>query len=162
MDITKEIERKFLVSGTLPKGLEGGSIRQGYLQTQNERTVRIRTIEISNGKKGILTIKGIGDKSGISRYEFEIEIPVSDADHLLSLCDQPLIEKTRYKYDFEGLTWEIDEFHGVNEGLIIAEVELETKDQKIIKPDFIGKEVTGDIKYYSLMLMKNSYTTWGQ
>ena len=96
----------------------------------------------------------------MSRYEFEIEIPVSDADHLLSLCDQPLIEKTRYKYDYEGVTWEIDEFHGVNDGLVVAEVELESEDQEFEKPYFIGEEVTGQVKYYNMMLLKNPYTTW--
>ena len=111
-------------------------------------------------KKGVLTIKGMGDASGMSRYEFETEIPVSDADHLLSLCDQPLIEKTRYKYDFEDLTWEVDEFHGVNEGLVVAEVELESEDQQFNKPDFVGEEVTGQVKYYNMMLLKNPYTTW--
>ena len=98
----------------------------------------------------------------MSRYEFETTIPVPDADHLLSLCDQPLIEKTRYKYDYEDLTWEIDEFHGDNDGLIVAEVELESEDQQFKKPDFISEEVTGQEKYYNMMLLKNPYTTWGK
>jgi adenylate cyclase len=102
----------------------------------------------------------MGSASGMSRYEFETEIPVPDADHLLSLCDQPLIEKTRYNYDFEGLTWEVDEFHGVNDGLVVAEVELESEDQQFNKPDFVGEEVTGQVKYYNMMLLKNPYTTW--
>jgi CYTH domain-containing protein len=102
----------------------------------------------------------MGSESGMSRYEFETEIPVPDADHLLSLCDKPLIEKTRYKYDYENLTWEIDEFHGVNDGLVVAEVELESEDQQFEKPDFIGEEVTGQVKYYNMMLLKNPYTTW--
>ena len=96
----------------------------------------------------------------MSRYEFETEIPVLDADHLLSLCDKPLIEKTRYKYDYEDLTWEIDEFHGDNDGLVVAEVELESEDQQFNKPDFISEEVTGQEKYYNMMLLKNPYTTW--
>ena len=96
----------------------------------------------------------------MSRYEFETTIPVPDADHLLSLCDQPLIEKTRYKYDYEDLIWEIDEFHGDNDGLIVAEVELESEDQQFKKPDFISEEVTGQEKYYNMMLLKNPYTTW--
>ena len=135
-------------------------MRQGYLQPEKERAVRIRTVEKDGSKKGVLTIKGMGSKSGMSRYEFETEIPVPDADHLLSLCDQPLIEKTRFKYDHEGLIWEIDEFHGVNDGLIVAEVELESEDQQLNKPDFIGDEVTGQIKYYNMMLLKNPYTAW--
>ncbi|ODS29707.1 MAG: hypothetical protein SCARUB_05191, partial [Candidatus Scalindua rubra] len=109
---------------------------------------------------GVLTIKGIGDVSGMSRYEFETEIPMPDAEHLLSLCDQPLIEKTRYRYDFEGFTWEIDEFHALNEGLVVAEVELDSEEQQFNKPDFIGEEITGELKYYSMMLVKKPYTTW--
>ena len=158
--MTQEIERKFLVKDSLPQDMEGTTLRQGYLQPQKERAVRIRTVETSAGKKGVLTIKGMGDKSGTSRYEFETEILVSDADHLLTLCDQPLIEKTRYKYEYDGLIWEVDEFHGVNDGLIIAEVELESEDQQFNKPDFVGDEVTGQVKYYNMMLLKNPYTTW--
>jgi len=147
----KEIECKFLVK-SLPEGMSGTTMRQGYLQPEKERAVRIRTVEKDGSKKGVLTIKGMGDASGMSRYEFETEIPVPDADHLLSLCDQPLIEKTRYNYDFEGLTWEVDEFHGVNDGLVVAEVELESEDQQFNKPDFVGEEVTGQVKYYNMML----------
>ena len=157
----KEIECKFLVS-SLPEGMSGTIMRQGYLQPEKERAVRIRTVEKDGSKKGVLTIKGLGDASGMTRYEFETEIPVSDADHLLSLCDQPLIEKTRYKHDYEGVTWEIDEFHGVNDGLVVAEVELESKDQQFEKPDFIGEEVTGQVKYYNMMLLKNPFSTWGK
>ncbi|SVC00591.1 uncharacterized protein METZ01_LOCUS253445 [marine metagenome] len=157
--MANEIERKFLIK-SLPDDMSGITMRQGYLQPEKERAVRIRTVEKDGSKKGVLTIKGMGGKSGMSRYEFETEIPVPDADHLLSLCDQPLIEKTRFKYDHEGLIWEIDEFHGVNDGLIIAEVELESEDQQFNKPDFIGDEVTGQIKYYNMMLLKNPYTTW--
>ena len=155
----KEIERKFLVS-FLPGGISGTNMRQGYLQPEKERAVRIRTVEKDGSKKGFLTIKGIGSESGMSRYEFEITIPVPDADHLLSLCDRPLIEKTRYQYDYEDLTWEIDEFHGDNDGLVVAEVELESEDQQFKKPDFISEEVTGQEKYYNMMLLKNPYTTW--
>ena len=155
----KEIECKFLVK-SLPEGMSGTTMRQGYLQPEKERAVRIRTVEKDGSKKGVLTIKGMGDASGMSRYEFETEISVSDADHLLTLCDKPLIEKTRYKYDFEGLTREVDEFHGVNDGLVVAEVELESEDQQFNKPDFVGEEVTGQVKYYNMMLLKNPYTTW--
>ena len=157
--MANEIERKFLIK-SLPEDMSGTTMRQGYLQPEKERAVLIRTVEKDGSKKGVLTIKGMGSKSGMSRYEFETEIPVPDADHLLSLCDQPLIEKTRFKYDHEGLIWEIDEFHGVNDGLIVAEVELESEDQQFNKPDFIGDEVTGQIKYYNMMLLKNPYTAW--
>ena len=154
-----EIERKFLVN-SLPAGMNGTTMRQGYLQPEKERAVRIRTVEKDRSKKGVLTIKGMGSTSGMSRYEFETEIPVPDADHLLSLCDQPLIEKTRYKYDYDGLVWEVDQFHGVNNGLVVAEVELKSEEQQFNKPDFVGEEVTGQVKYYNMMLLKNPYTTW--
>ena len=157
--MANEIERKFLINA-LPEGMSGTTMRQGYLQPEKERAVRVRTVEKDGSKKGVLTIKGMGSASGMSRYEFETEIPVSDADHLLSLCDQPLIEKTRYKYDHGGLVWEVDEFHGVNDGLVVAEVELESEEQTFDKPDFIGEEVTGQTKYYNMRLLKNPYTTW--
>jgi len=157
--MANEIERKFLIK-SLPDDMSGITMRQGYLQPEKERAVRIRTVEKDGSKKGVLTIKGMGSKSGMSRYEFETEIPVPDADHLLSLCNQPLIEKTRFKYDHEGLTWEIDEFHGVNEGLVVTEVELESEDQQFNKPDFVGEEVTGQVKYYNMMLLKNPFSTW--
>ena len=159
--MANEIERKFLIK-SLPEDMSGTTMRQGYLQPEKERAVRIRTVEKDGSKKGVLTIKGMGSKSGMSRYEFETEIPVQDADHLLTLCDHPLIEKTRFKYGHEGLTWEIDEFHGVNEGLVVTEVELESEDQQFNKPDFISEEVTGQEKYYNMMLLKNPYTTWGK
>ena len=157
--MNKEIERKFLIK-KIPKGLIGTTLRQGYLQSEKQRAVRIRTIEKSRLKRGFLTIKGVGNSSGMSRYEFETEIPIADADYLLNLCDQPIIEKTRYIYEHESLIWEIDDFHGVNDGLIIAEVELKSEDQKIKKPDFVDKEVTGQKKYYNLMLTKNPYSLW--
>ena len=157
--MANEIERKFLIK-SLPEDMSGTTMRQGYLQPEKERAVRIRTVEKDGTKTGVLTIKGMGSKSGMSRYEFETEIPVLDADHLLTRCDQPLIEKTRYKYEYDGLIWEVDEFHGVNNGLIIAEVELESEDQQFNKPDFVGEEVTGQVKYYNMMLLKNPYTTW--
>ena len=157
--MANEIERKFLIK-SLPEGMSGTTMRQGYLQPEKERAVRVRTVEKDGSKKGVLTIIGMGSSSGMSRYEFETEIPVTDADHLLSLCDQPLIEKTRYKYDHGGLVWEVDEFHGVNDGLVVAEVELESEEQTFDKPGFIGEEVTGQTKYYNMMLLKNPYTTW--
>jgi len=157
--MANEIERKFLIK-SLPSDMSGTTMRQGYLQPEKERAVRIRTVEKDGSKKGVLTIKGMGSASGMSRYEFETEIPVEDADHLLSLCNQPLIEKTRYKIDVDNLTWEVDEFHGVNDGLVVAEVELESEEQTFDKPSFVGEEVTGQTKYYNMMLLKNPYTTW--
>ena len=151
----KEIERKYLISGEAWKALgEGTLFRQGYLNSQKERVVRARTM----GEKAALTIKGI--TVGATRLEFEYEIPFADAEQLLELCEQPLIEKTRYKFDHAGLTWEIDEFHGVNDGLIIAECELESEDQHIDKPDWVGDEVTGDPRYYNSNLIANPYSTW--
>ena len=157
--MNKEIERKFLIK-KIPKGLIGTTLRQGYLQSEKQRAVRIRTVEKEGLKKGFLTIKGVGNSSGMSRYEFETEIPIADADYLLNLCNQPIIEKTRYIYEHESLIWEIDDFHGVNNGLVIAEVELKSEDQEIKKPDFVDKEVTGQKKYYNLMLTKNPYSLW--
>lgn len=154
--MAKEIERKFLVNGTEFKNLaKGTSYRQGYLSTVKERTVRVRTID----DKGYLTIKGI--TVGATRVEYEYEIPASEADDMLSnLCEKPLIEKNRYKIPFAGLTWEIDEFFGDNDGLIVAEVELESEEQKFEKPAWIGEEVTSDPRYFNSNLTKNPFKNW--
>jgi adenylate cyclase len=151
----KEIERKYLVSGDGYKALaEGVLFRQGYLNSAKERVVRVRTM----GPKAALTIKGI--TVGATRAEFEYDIPLEDARQLLELCEQPLIEKTRYKIPVDGLVWEIDEFHGANEGLTVAECELESEDQQVAKPDWVGDEVTGDPRYFNSNLIANPYTTW--
>lgn len=154
--MAKEIERKFLVKGTEFKTLaKGTSYRQGYLSTVKERTVRVRTID----DKGYLTIKGI--TVGATRVEYEYEIPAGEADDMLSnLCEKPLIEKNRYKIPFAGLTWEVDEFFGDNDGLIVAEVELESEEQKFEKPDWIGEEVTSDPRYFNSNLTKNPFKNW--
>jgi CYTH domain-containing protein len=146
-----EIERKFLVQGDEWRSLGVGVIyRQGYVANINGRTVRVRVV----GEQGYLTIKG--PTIGKSRAEFEYKIPVEDAQELLeTLCDRPLIEKTRYKINIGDLIWEVDEFWGENQGLILAEVELETEDQNINIPDWIGKEVTSDPRYYNVNLVKN-------
>ena len=158
--MTKEIERKFLVS-YIPEEAIGIEIKQGYLQTEKHRTVRIRTIVENTGlKKSFLTIKGVSNEKGTSRYEFETEIPFNEATYLLKLCDSPLIEKTRYIYKSDNEKWEIDEFHGKNKGLLLAEVELSNENQKIKLPDFIIEEVTGINKYYNSMLQKSPYTLW--
>jgi CYTH domain-containing protein len=151
-----EIERKFLVTENSWRSLAAGvKYRQGYLNSAKERTVRVRTID----DKGFLTIKGI--TTGASRAEYEYEIPVGDADALLDdLCEKPLIEKNRYKIDFEGFVWEVDEFFGENQGLIVAEVELESEDQAFEKPGWIGEEVTGDPKYFNSNLINNPYLKW--
>lgn len=148
-----EIERKFLVKGDGWRSLGLGEIyRQGYIANNNGRTVRVRVV----GEQGYLTIKG--STTGMKRAEFEYKIPVKDAQELLeTLCDRPFIEKTRYKILIGNLIWEVDEFWGENQGLILAEVELETEDQNIDIPDWIGEEVTSDPRYYNVNLVKNPY-----
>lgn len=151
----KEIERKYTVVGDSWKKLGDGTLfRQGYLNSQKERVVRARTM----GDKAVITVKGI--TTGATRLEFEYDIPFNDANELLELCEQPIIEKTRYKIPYAGLIWEVDEFHGVNEGLIVAECELESEDQAIDKPDWVGEEVTGDPRYFNSNLIANPFTRW--
>ena len=151
----EEIERKYLVCGKTWKELgEGTLYRQGYLNSHKERVVRVRIM----GERAVLTIKGIS--VGATRLEFEYDIPFADCNELLELCEQPLIEKTRYKVDHGGLTWEVDEFHGVNEGLVVAECELESEDQHVDKPAWIGDEVTGDPRYFNSNLIAKPFTTW--
>ena len=150
----KEIERKFRVKEGAWLNVKGIRYRQGYLSTVKERTVRVRTIE----DRGYLTIKGIA--IGTSRMEFEYEIPRQDAATLLDICERPLIEKNRYKIEHGGFVWEVDEFFGENQGLIVAELELENEDQYFPKPDWIGEEVTGDTRYFNSNLVKNPYTKW--
>lgn len=151
-----EIERKFLLKNDdWKKGAEGVTYRQGYLSTVKERTVRVRTI----AEKGFLTIKGM--TRGMTRSEFEYDIPLDDANYMLdALCEKPLIEKKRFKIALEGLTWEIDEFFGENKGLVLAEVELESEDQDIEMPPWIGEEVTGDPRYFNANLVRHPYSTW--
>ena len=150
----KEIERKFRVIKDTWRNVKGTRYRQGYLNSAKERNVRVRTME----DKAYLTIKGIA--IGASRMEFEYEIPLQDADELLEICEKPLIEKTRYKVQEGGFVWEVDEFFRENQGLIVAEVELESEDQKFPKPDWVGEEVTGDSRYFNSNLIKNPYTNW--
>ncbi len=151
----KEIERKFLVKGDFPKE-NGVRIIQGYLSSVPERTVRVRV----KGEKGYLTVKGIGNESGASRFEWEMEIPKQDALELLKICEPGIIDKTRYHVKVGDHTFEIDEFYGDNEGLVIAEVELKDEGESFEKPDWLGEEVTGDVKYYNSMLMRNPYKNW--
>lgn len=151
-----EIERKFLVKGEAWRRLGTSTpFRQGYLSTVKERTVRVRVV----GDQGILTIKG--RTVGATRAEYEYPIPEVDAQEMLDeLCEQPIIEKDRYAIEQDGMIWEVDDFGGVNAGLIVAEVELESEDQEIILPDWIGEEVTGDPKYFNANLVAKPFSTW--
>ncbi|WP_337886626.1 CYTH domain-containing protein [Fischerella thermalis] len=155
--MAKEIERKFLVKGDEWRKLAKGSVyRQGYIATQKQATVRVRIV----GSQGYLTIKG--PSINYSRSEFEYSIPIEDAQEMLDkLCDRPLIEKTRYKINWGSLVWEIDEFEGVNKGLILAEVELNQETQKIELPPWIGEEVSEDPRYFNSNLVKNPFSQWG-
>ena len=152
----KEIEKKFLIKNENFKKLTTGVLCiQGFLSTTKERVVRVRVM----GEKAYLTIKGIS--KGATRTEFEYEIPVSDAQLMLDeLCKKPIIKKYRYKIPIGELMWEVDVFLEKNEGLIVAEVELPYENKIIEFPDWIGKEVTGDQKYYNSNLIKNPYSTW--
>lgn len=151
----KEIERKFLVTGDAWRRGEGIRVRQGYISRGEGHTVRVRSTSVG----AYLTVKGA--RQGVTRSEFEYEIPLDDAEELLdSVCVKPLIEKTRYVIPFRGLTWEVDEFFGENQGLVIAEVELEREDQEFDKPDWVGDEVTGDPRYYNANLVANPYSKW--
>jgi len=152
----KEIERKFLLSGDAWRSQgQGTRYRQGYLSTVKERTVRVRTI----ADKGYLTVKGVSE--GIARAEFEYEIPIDEANALLDgLCKRPLIEKERYKISHGHHIWEVDEFFGDNAGLIVAEVELESEDQAFETPEWVGREVSDDPRYFNANLIANPYRNW--
>ena len=155
--MAQEIERKFLVKGKFkPEVFKSTRITQGYLSSVPERTVRVRI----KGEQGFLTIKGKGTHSGISRDEWEKEIPLNEAEELLQLCEPGVIDKTRYLVKAGEHTFEVDEFHGENEGLIMAEIELKTENENFIKPAWLDKEVTGDDRYYNAMLTKHPYTKW--
>lgn len=153
----KEIERKFLVKGEY-KNLAHKETRitQGYLCSVPERTVRVRT----KGDRGFITIKGIGNASGASRYEWEKEIPEAEVQELLKICEPGVIDKTRYQVKAGPHTYEIDEFYGENLGLTVAEVELSDENEAFEKPEWLGEEVTGQTKYYNSMLMKHPFTQW--
>lgn len=156
--MAQEIERKFLVTsaGFKMQAFKKTRIIQGYLCSVPERTVRVRV----KGDTGYITIKGIGNDSGASRYEWEKEIPLTEARELLRLCEPGVIDKIRYEIQSGSYTIEVDEFFGDNQGLIVAEVELPNESASFDKPEWIGHEVTGDIKYYNAMLMKNPFSQW--
>ncbi|MCB0163097.1 MAG: CYTH domain-containing protein [Anaerolineae bacterium] len=152
----QEIERKFLVDEALWREVRpaGTDYRQGYIVNTKAKIVRVRVA----GAKGYLTIKGA--TQGATRAEFEYEIPVEEAHQLLQFCEGPLIEKTRYKVEFEQHLWEVDEFSGENDGLIMAELELDSEDQPFTKPAWVGQEVTHDPRYYNANLVTNPYSRW--
>ena len=155
--MAQEIERKFLVIGDFKsQAFEQSRIVQGYISSARGRTVRVR---IRNGR-GYLTIKGASNESGTSRYEWEKELSLHEAEELRKLCEPGVIDKTRYLVRSGEHIFEVDEFYGENEGLIVAEVELNAEDEAFVKPSFIGQEVTGDVRYYNSQLMKKPYTTW--
>jgi adenylate cyclase len=148
-----EIERKFLVKGEAWRQLATGTLcRQGYLARGVDRTVRVRIA----GDRAFLTIKG--KTEGIARSEFEYPIPVEDATQLLEMCDRPLIEKYRHQIAIGDLVWEVDEFLGENQGLILAEVELRDEKQAIDLPEWIGEDVSGDPRYYNARLVEKPWS----
>ncbi len=153
-----EIERKFLVKSDAYKNKVTNKKRiiQGFLNTDPERIVRVRI----KGDKGFLTVKGISNDSGTTRFEWEKEITVIDAEQLLLICEKGVISKIRYDVPVENHIYEIDEFYGDNEGLVVAEVELKEEGEHFFKPDWLGKEVTGDVKYYNSQLSKEPYKNW--
>ena len=153
-----EIERKFLVTSNeyLKAFTKQNRIVQGYLSSDPKRTVRIRL----KGENGYLTIKGESNESGLSRFEWEKEISYTDAENLLSLCEKGVIDKIRYEVIVGVHVYEVDVFAKDNEGLIIAEIELQNENESFEKPTWLGKEVTGDIKYYNSYLSTNPYKTW--
>ena len=152
-----EIERKFLVKGEYKsQAVRSFRIVQGYLSSVSGRTVRIRIRD----DKGYLTIKGKSNESGLSRYEWEKEIPLNEAEELLLLCEPGAIDKTRYEIPIGNHIFEVDEFYGDNSGLIIAEVELGSEDESYLTPEWLGKEVTGERRYYNSCLTKHPFKDW--
>lgn len=153
-----EIERKFLVTSEAFKEVSftQNRIKQGYLSSVPERTVRVRV----KGNKGFLTIKGISNESGMSRFEWEKEIPVDEAEKLLLLCEAGVIDKTRFEVRTGNHIIEIDEFYGENEGLIMAEIELKSETDSFEKPIWLGTEVTNDKRYYNAYLSNNPFKNW--
>ena len=154
-----EIERKFLVkkdSDFKAQAYAHDRIRQGYICSGHGRTVRVRL----RGDRGYLTIKGPSRDGGLSRYEFEKEIAMEEAEQLFALCEPGVVDKTRYLVKSGSHTFEVDEFHGDNDGLVMAEVELSSPDETFEKPDFIGREVTGDRRFYNRHMLKYPFSLW--
>ncbi|WP_435264296.1 CYTH domain-containing protein [Tenacibaculum sp. nBUS_03] len=153
-----EIERKFLVASDEYKSLarKKNYIKQGFLNSDKQRVVRVRIKD----ELGFLTIKGPSNKSGTTRFEWEKEIAKSEAENLLSLCEEGIIEKYRFLIDIDTHTYEVDEFLGDNLGLVVAEIELEKEEENFKKPNWLGEEVTGIAKYYNSNISKLPYSTW--
>ena len=155
--MAQEIERKFLVTKAFKAQAYAQSrIKQGYISSIPQRTVRVRIRD----NKGYLTIKGASNTEGTSRYEREKELSLDEAEELMKLCEPGIIDKTRYLVRSGAHVFEVDEFYGENAGLVMAEVELASENEAFVKPDFIGEEVTGDVRYYNSQLMKNPFTSW--
>lgn len=149
-----EIERKFLVTGDGWCNGCGVRLTQGYLNRDKDRTVRIRLA----GEKAFITVKGV--TSGAARAEFEYAIPPTDAEQLLKLCDGPIVDKIRYTIEHAGFEWEVDEFLGDNLGLVVAEIELKSEEQKFDLPNWVGREVTDDPRFFNSNLATNPYRNW--
>lgn len=155
-----EIERKFAVKSTnfLANAKESYKITQGYLNTDKNRTVRVRI----KGNKGFITVKGISSADGLSRFEWEKEINIKDAEALLLLCEDFVIDKTRYIIPFDTVVFEVDVFEGANKGLVVAEVELESTEQQFEKPEWLGEELTGDERFYNAYLSNAPFSSWNR
>ncbi|WP_291865458.1 CYTH domain-containing protein [Maribacter sp.] len=153
-----EIERKFLVQSDNYKKEASSKKRivQGFLNTDPERTVRVRI----KGEQGFFTVKGKSNEEGTTRFEWEKEIPVEEAQELLQLCEKGVLEKIRYEVPLGGHVFEVDEFFGENKGLVVAEVELSSENESYEKPEWLGAEVTGQVKYYNSQLSKYPYKEW--
>ncbi|MFC6098406.1 CYTH domain-containing protein [Flavobacterium qiangtangense] len=153
-----EIERKFLVNSEDFKSQAShkNQIAQGYLNSNPERTVRVRV----KGESGFLTIKGKGNETGMTRFEWETEISLSEAKNLIQLCENGVIDKIRYEVEIGNHTYEVDEFFGDNEGLVVAEIELKSEDEAFEKPKWLGQEVTNDERYYNAYLSNNPFKNW--
>ena len=155
--IHREIERKFLVDGEFRHlAYDCTHIEQGYFATEPGKTVRVRI----RGDKGFLTIKGPSGKDGLSRYEFETEIPLEDAHEMMKLCMPGKVDKNRYLIKNGKHTVEVDEFFGDTEGLLLAEIALGSEEEEYERPDFLGDEVTGDKRYYNKYMLKHPYCEW--
>ena len=157
--MAQEIERKFLLTGDWQSAAVSASrITQGYICSDRGRTVRVRIRD----NHGYLTIKGPSADNGLSRYEWEKEIPADEARELMELCVGGVIDKTRYIVPYGGHTFEVDEFQGDNRGLVVAEVELSATGEAFERPPFLGREVTGQVRYYNSQLMQRPYSTWSE
>ena len=154
----QEIERKFLVTSEAFKNeaFKRTRIVQGFLNTNPFRTVRVRI----QGENGFITVKGKPNETGVTRFEWERQIPLAEAEQLIHLCEPGIIDKTRFEVQNGDHVYEVDEFMGENEGLIVAEIELESENEVFSKPQWLGKEVTGEIKYYNSNLCKTPYKNW--